>query len=387
MSDISITELLHKDESTTLDFKRDQYAFEDADDNTKSELLKDILAFINAGRRTSAYILIGVDEKPGGRNQIVGISEELDDAKLQQFVNSKTQKPVEFSYRTFKIDDVMIGVIEIPVQKRPVYLVRTFGKLEKEKVYIRRGSSTDTASPEEISEMGASLTTKVVPHLVLEWADLDSHRGLSSLCTAQTLFLDPWISHKSLKVCEPSNLTFPELRWLHGINDNYSKEIIEYTFAKHVFQILGFRLHNKSKAVAKRVRFIGCIAKEERVLIRDWSDRPIRPCKSHLGIPHGSITPIAKQLRADPDPCVQEYEANWEITIEFGDVRPRDEVWTTTPILIGAADSREIRLEGELRGDNLPEPIACTLNVNLEVEKRPMENADVQQYMGSNQEQ
>ena len=381
MLDISlIKKLLHEDESTTLDFKRDQYAFEGADDNTKSELLKDILAFTNAWRRTSAYILIGVDEKSDGRSKVFGISKELDDAKLQQFVNTKTQKPIEFSCRTFKVDGSMVGVIEIPVQERPIYLVRAFGKLEKEKVYIRRGSSTGTASPDEISKMGTSLITKTTPHLVFEWADLDSHRGLSSLCTVQTLLLDPLVSHKSLKSYEPSNLSFPEQ--LHGVNRDYPKEIIKYTYWIHAFQKLGFRLLNKSEVVAKRIRFIGSIAKKRGILIRDWSDRPIRPRRSHFDIPH--ITPIAEQLRDNPDPCVKGYEEYWEVNIEFGDVRPRDEIWTTTPILIGTVDSREVKLEGELRGDNLPEPIGCTLNANLEVEKRPMENADVQQYMKRN---
>ena len=173
-----IKELLQEDESPTLDFKRDQYAFDSANDSKKGELLKDILAFTNAWRRTTAYILIGVDEKTGAHSKVVGISKTLDDAKLQQYVNTKTQKPIEFSYRTFKVDGAMIGVIEIPVQERPVYLTKGFGKLEKEKVYIRRGSSTDIASPDEISKMGASSITKATPHLELEWADLDSHRSL-----------------------------------------------------------------------------------------------------------------------------------------------------------------------------------------------------------------
>jgi hypothetical protein len=42
--------LLHEDESTSLDFKRDQYPFDAATDEQKSELLKDILAFANAWR-------------------------------------------------------------------------------------------------------------------------------------------------------------------------------------------------------------------------------------------------------------------------------------------------------------------------------------------------
>ena len=134
MLDISqIKEQLDKDESTTLDFKRDQYAFDGADDNTKGELLKDILAFTNAWRHTSAYILIGVDEKSGGRNKVIGISKELDDAKLQQFINSKTHKPIEFSYRTFEVDGAMVGVIEIPVQERPVYLKKDLENLKKKK--------------------------------------------------------------------------------------------------------------------------------------------------------------------------------------------------------------------------------------------------------------
>jgi len=45
--------------------------------------LKDILAFANAWRRTDAYILIGVKENKGGRAEIVGIHEDIDDAQLR----------------------------------------------------------------------------------------------------------------------------------------------------------------------------------------------------------------------------------------------------------------------------------------------------------------
>ncbi len=58
-----IEHLLHEDEGVELDFKQEQYPFNNADDAAKSELLKDILAFVNAWRRSTAYILIGVEEK------------------------------------------------------------------------------------------------------------------------------------------------------------------------------------------------------------------------------------------------------------------------------------------------------------------------------------
>ena len=62
--------LLNEDESSALDFKRDQYPFEKASDEQKSEFLKDILAFANAWRRTDAYILVGVEDVKGGRSNV-----------------------------------------------------------------------------------------------------------------------------------------------------------------------------------------------------------------------------------------------------------------------------------------------------------------------------
>ena len=71
--------LLFAEEDASLDFKREQYAFEGAGKDSKSELLKDILAFVNAFRRADAYILIGVEEIRGKRSTLVGVQEQLDD--------------------------------------------------------------------------------------------------------------------------------------------------------------------------------------------------------------------------------------------------------------------------------------------------------------------
>ncbi|MXW79953.1 MAG: ATP-binding protein [Gemmatimonadetes bacterium] len=156
-----LEQLLNEEEGSALDFKRDQYPFEGADNNTKSELLKDILAFANTLRPVTAFILIGVEEVREGHNRVVGVNCHLDDAELQQFVNSKTQKPVIFSYRCYGVNCRYIGVIEIPAQEGPIYLTKGFGKLEAEKVYVRRGSSTDIASPEEIVQMGTMRQSRV----------------------------------------------------------------------------------------------------------------------------------------------------------------------------------------------------------------------------------
>ena len=164
--DLKILEgLLHEAEGASLDFKSAQYPFENAHDGEKAELLKDILAFANSRRRTTAYILIGVEEVKGGRSIVVGVERHLDDASLHQFVNGKTQRPVEFNYQVIQIEETTIGVIEIPLQKRPIYLKSRIDGLGAHVVFIRDGSSTRAATPEEIAKMGAEEVISGTPLL------------------------------------------------------------------------------------------------------------------------------------------------------------------------------------------------------------------------------
>ena len=67
----------------------------------------------------------------------MGISEHLEDAHIQQLVNSKTQRAIEFSYKAAEVEGVQVGIIHIPVQsRRPFYLKKDFGCLKQSNVYI-----------------------------------------------------------------------------------------------------------------------------------------------------------------------------------------------------------------------------------------------------------
>ena len=163
-----IEELLCQEEGTTLDFKRDQYLFDKSSHSDKSvllkskgELLKDILAFANTQRTKPAYILIGVEENHGGRSRVVGVENHLDDSSLHQFVNQKTQRRVNFSYSPFTVGGYEIGVIEIgQSQDSPIYLKKRYGKVKKQAVYIRDGSSTTVATDAEVTEMSAAFAIR-----------------------------------------------------------------------------------------------------------------------------------------------------------------------------------------------------------------------------------
>ena len=364
--------LLHEGEGTALDFKSAQYPFVNADVGEKAELIKDILAFANSWRRTTAYILIGVEEAKGGRSKVVGVGNHLDDASLHQFLNEKTQRPVDFSYQIVPIEGTTIGAIEIPLQERPTYLTKRFGPLRELDVFIRDGSSTRVATPNEIAKMGAADVLGETPQLTLQWAALDERIALPSPYTVSSLVIEPPLP--------PHTFARPEPRFLVTdpfSNPSYSQEVIAYAAERAFFTGLGLRLRNQSGVVGKRVRFVGHVAKSAGMVIQDWIDGP--PSRGRL-IGHDLSESMFRSAQ-DIDLNVQEYGDRWEIEIDFGDVRPRDEAWTTNGLFIGSMNSGVINLQGELRGDNLPKPLMCELEVQVEVERRAMGVSDVAPYL------
>jgi len=146
--------LLSQNESDSLDFKRDQYPFSNATIEQKSELLKDVLAFANTPRIKDAFILIGVEEVLAGKNNVVGVTEHLEDSALQQFINSKTNRQVHFSYSSIQYDEISMGLITIPIgDERPYYVRKDYGKVKPNYVYYRQGSATAVADPDYIAKI------------------------------------------------------------------------------------------------------------------------------------------------------------------------------------------------------------------------------------------
>jgi hypothetical protein len=174
MNDHLFEQLLWQAESETLDFKQQQYPFAKATEEQKSELVKDIVVFANAWKQSESYILIGVEEVKGGRGIIHGVTEQLDDHSLQQFMNFLTVPPVKFRYEAFTYETRGIGILTIPKQKRPVVLKRDLGGLKRGVVYVRRGSAMVEASAEEIARMGEAnvLEAKEEPQLEVQLADV-----------------------------------------------------------------------------------------------------------------------------------------------------------------------------------------------------------------------
>ena len=362
-----IEELLHEDEGTSLDFKRDQYQFESANRETKSELLKDILAFANAFRRTDAYILIGVEDRRGGRRKVVGVETHLDDAKLQQFVNSKTQRTVTFSYHAVSHDGCSIGVIHIPRQVRPVFVRSDFGKLRRNVVYVRRGSSTAIADPDEIARMGAAdVASAEPPSLALWLVDRESGESLGDSVSIDTPTWYDVPLKEAIPDYPPRTVNpFGPLRLAPvglGENSNFLRDVAAYVETRDCFSV-SLAMQNTGGGVIHDARLV----LELHDADRRYELRTSEDC-APLPEPRFVLSALSHHtFGGNRDVSVTREGATWNVECHFGKVQPRATKRLQDDFLIGSRDRGHVTMPGKVFADNIDVPIPFQFQLSFQV--------------------
>lgn len=130
-------------EQAVFDWKRD-FAIPTSDD-ARGELIKDIAAVANASALSYGFIFYGVD--PGQSDPIIGVSQSYDDARIQQLVQGKLEPVPQFVYYEVSAGPKIVAVLQIaPSKKRPFIIRADIGKVRKGQIVVRRGSSTDGAT-------------------------------------------------------------------------------------------------------------------------------------------------------------------------------------------------------------------------------------------------
>lgn len=373
--------LLYEEESTTIDFKKEQYRFVKATEQEKSELLKDILGFANAWRRSEAYILVGVEEVRGGRGKVVGMSAKahLDDHALQQFVNNLTNRPVRFHYEAFGFEGKQVGIIRIEEHTRPIYLRRDYGKLTKDEVYVRRGSSTDPskpASPDEIAQMrvGSGGTSA---ELAVEFSEVERDGALGTHLAWDTEF------------CEmPSKDSIPDLMRrrqsgafgidvsmfdsvVNRLNDDYFRELAGYEWARRLLRPTRLVVRNVGHVAANNVRVEIVVPAGVGAVIARTSDVPDPP-RRYRDLLVGRSPKGIQPIRRRPGTVhIVENDERIGVEIECGHLQPGRRIWSDV-LYIGKAASGDLSLSGQILADNLPQPKDFTLTVSFSVTKRTM---------------
>jgi len=342
-----IENLLYGEEGDDLDFKSEQYRFVKASDEDKGEMLKDIIAFANSWRRSDAFIIIGVNEIKGGRSEVVGINEKLDDATIQQFINSKTQRPISFSYRNLDFEGKCIGIIHIPLQNRPFYLKNDYGKLKKETVYIKRGSSTDIAKLDEIARMGTSsfLAEDRHPTLELYFADKGNRLFLPDVQSLISLVLET-PPQKEIPDYNGDRHSRPD--WARGIdierpNYDYYRKLVKFTSLDRLLSPINFAIKNSSSVVAKDVR-IELKIKDMGNVIKalDEYHMPEVPRSSYSAFDH--INYQVQNVGASHDLTAKRISDYWLIETGVEKVQPQSTEWIHSRLYLGAIKSVEFAI-------------------------------------------
>jgi len=361
--------LLHEDESSTLDFKRDQYPFFGASDGNKSELLKDILAFANAWRRVDAFILIGVDEVKGGRSEVVGIQQHLNDADLQQFVNSKVNRPITFSYASLEFDGKQVGVIQVPVQQRPFYLNKQYAGLAPHSVYLRRGSSTAIATPDEIADMRndgvfSSQKSPILSAFIVSGKHGDCFdkkinlEVLNAKIPKQGEFPSYGVDANQSPFGFGSSVNF------FGKNKDYYWEYAKYWMKLNRVKLLKFSVHNSGNAVARDVQLVLRIKPvPDGILVFHEDELPSQPQRENIFRPNFDLQ-NASRIR---DIRIKHTSNEMTVSCSLGKIQACAQTVSTDFLCIGATSSIVFKVAVEIYSDDLEAPVSEQLDVSINV--------------------
>jgi len=367
VSESHLEQLLYRGESESLDFKRDQYLFVGATDEQKAKLLKDILAMANSWRNETAYILVGVDAPPGTPPQVVGLTQHLDDAALQQFINSKTQRPVEFRYSEKELRGKTVGVFEIAVQRRPLHAVASFGGVQAKAVYTRRGSSNAEASPDEIASMGAALPGLSGQELQVAFATPDDRQLLGASLALDSL---------QLTVHEPHGI--PDYGENHGLmpvlmlNREYWRDFVHYVTSTELARPVALTVTNRGKTAAKDVRVEFAVEDPTGDLhfISD-KDMPGLPTRNYPLHAANMPQAMAAALKGPPFEA-ERIKGTWHLAFNLGTLQPARTLFPAIKFFAGSKRTQPVTLIGRVLAENLPAPAECKLTMQFTATARTM---------------
>lgn len=367
--------LLYEEESPTLDFKKEQYPFSKASEEEKSELVKDILGFANAWRRSDAYILIGVEEVRGGKSEVIGIQNHLDDHTLQQFINSLTNQPVRFHYEAATIEGKQVGVIRIEQQTRPIYLKKKYGKLDKDKVYVRRGSSTDPQKPATLDE---------IAQMRVEPEDIDANLAVvfSNPDTKELIG-----SHLSIEaeLCNlpPSLPDLPRNSYIldsisaYRTNHQYYRELAHYIYVRNLFRPVQLSISNVGRVAARNVRVEFSVNSLMQIEMLQKENLPQMPKKQSLG-PELNLNRM-RFTKTPGNVCINQTTDQLTIEIDCGDLQPGRRIFSDV-FYIGKKTENCDNIVGAVYADNLPCPSELNLTISASLSKSSLTVEDLMSW-------
>ncbi len=358
---VLVETLLNMAESTVLDFKSAQYGF-DGDEAARVELVKDIVAFANAWKTADAHIVIGAKDGKGQRAFVTGVEKHLEDHSVQQLVRSKTNVLVVFEYIPTTVDGKSVGIIRIArEQQRPVYLTRRFGALAANTVYIRHGSSTAEASPDDVARMGqAHVATAPPPELKVMAGDDRERRP----------FEEPYRLESKVLTEAPHNQLLESLQGRRsmaavavGRLQPDPEKLAAYRRQRAQLARMALGIENIGPVTLSDVRVVVTIPKVHDLTVADRLPQRPRPAVFDL-------TDFTDRMLDTGQAVVRELQRSFELTLRLGKIQPAATAWSD-PFWLGSNRTRTVPLSVRVFADNLPRPVDASVDLEIVAIKVP----------------
>lgn len=292
-------------------------------------------------------------------------------------MNNLTNQPIRFHYEAFGFEGKQFGIITVVEQVRPVYLKRDYGKLQKEKVYVRRGSSTDPTKPatlEEIAQMRVGSSAQHSAELSIEFAQIRSDEAAGALISWDADYCSMPNDKEIPDLLPPRSnqpfgldilaITDP----LNQTNRDFFRQLATFEFARRFYRPVRLVFSNVGKVAANNVRVEVTVPTNLGVMVTYESKMPERPqqISNRFDIPALRNLKNINSAKNPGDVTISRNADRFCITIDCGHLQPGRRVWSEI-FYIGKRSTGDVTLNGMAFADNLPQPKTFTLVASVAV--------------------
>jgi hypothetical protein len=133
-----------------LDYKEKQYSKE-----KHRDLIVDIMAMANSRHEGDKFIIVGIKDKPGGK-EIKGVSPEdfIDSSTYTQVILNNIEPDIQFDYFRYEYKGILLGIFRIyNTDNKPYMLKRKYNDLKEGLCLIRKGSTNSIAKRSDFDFM------------------------------------------------------------------------------------------------------------------------------------------------------------------------------------------------------------------------------------------
>ena len=271
------------------------------------------------------------------------------------------------------------------MQARPIYSKDAYCKVQKEAVYVRRGSSTDIAKPDEIARMGtAGVDWVKKPSVELSLFDRKTGDPLDNYVSIDRCTWYDLPPNKEIPKYSPGNRDFVEsnefrMLFVSPVNTEYLQKMAEYIPGSACF------------ALSLELRNTGEISIHDTSLVfelRDPNQRyKLLTSQDCVGKPHPIVSfhwLPPRSITEQEDVFVKKEGDAWQVKCTFGKIQPGAAVRLMDDLLIGSRFSGDANIFGKVYSDNISSPIPIRIDLSFQMGSQTLTLQELEDIATSN---